>query len=118
MLDTFRLLVSLAMIAWALMTPSVGFAGQMFQSQKTADSQKNNKADVALTAEIRKAIMADRALSTSAHNVKIITTNGIVTLRGKVPSDAEKATLVSKAKDLAGATNVVDDLTISPPKER
>ena len=105
--------MSLALLSCGFVMPGVSMAEQ---TQKTADSQKNNKADIALTAEIRKAIVADKTLSTSAHNIKIITTNGIVTLRGKVQSEAEKTTLVSKAKDLAGATNVVDDLTVSPPK--
>ncbi|HLX44846.1 MAG TPA: BON domain-containing protein [Bryobacteraceae bacterium] len=113
-----RVFLSLATLACALMTPEFAAAGVPFQSEKTADNQKNNKADIALTAEIRKAIMADKTLSTSAHNVKIVTANGIVTLRGNVPSASEKDTVASKAKDLAGATNVVDEMAVTPPKEK
>jgi hyperosmotically inducible protein len=114
-----RVFVRSATLACAMLTPSgavLAGAGAQDPSQKTADNQKNNKADTALTAEIRKAIVADKTLSTAAHNIKIVTANGIVTLRGKVESDEEKTTIASKAKDLAGATNVVDDLTVSPPK--
>jgi hyperosmotically inducible protein len=110
-----RVFLSLTMLTGASMLP---VNAAPLQSEKTADNQKNNKADIALTAEIRKAIMADKTLSTSAHNVKIVTANGIVTLRGNVPSESEKDTVASKAKDLAGATNVVDQLAVTPPKER
>src|SRR5271170_942483 len=50
----------------------------------TADNQANAKADRLTTANIRKAIIADKDLSTYAHNVKIITVNGVVTLKGPV----------------------------------
>ena len=51
-------------------------------SEATADQQKMNTADRALTAKIRKSVMADKSLSTYAHNVKIISQNGTVTLKG------------------------------------
>jgi hyperosmotically inducible periplasmic protein len=57
-------------------------AGDHAQSQPTADQQKNNRSDLDLTRRIRRAIVADKSLSTSAHNVKIITQNGKVTLKG------------------------------------
>jgi osmotically-inducible protein OsmY len=117
-----RKIVSSVMLSGAfLVPPGLGLAEELFQAdpqQKTADNQKNNKADTALTAEIRKALVADKALSMSAHNVKVITSNGIVTLRGKVESEDERASVVGKAKDLAGATNVNDDLTVSPAKDK
>src|SRR6185295_15704817 len=49
-----------------------------------ASSQKNGKHDLAITRDIRKAIVSDKSLSTYAHNVKVITSNGFVTLKGPV----------------------------------
>jgi len=80
----------------------------------TADKQKMNKSDTALTQSIRKAVMADKSLSTYAHNVKIITQNGMVTLRGPVRSEDEKKSIVSKAADAAGgADKVTDEMSVA-----
>jgi hyperosmotically inducible protein len=75
----------------------------------TADQQKQNAADVKLTKDIRRSIMADKSLSTYANNVKIISQNGMVTLKGPVKSDAEKATVVAKAVAVAGGADKVTD---------
>jgi hyperosmotically inducible protein len=96
--------------------PGIPAVQQSGDSQKTADDQKNSKEDIALTARIRKALMDDKGLSMAAHNVKIITQNGIVTLRGTVKSDAEKEAVAAKARELAGAAMVSDSLTVSPPR--
>src|SRR6185295_1225435 len=53
----------------------------------TADQQKNNKTDLETTRQIRKALVADKSLSTYAHNVKVVTQNGKVTLKGPVRSE-------------------------------
>lgn len=82
----------------------------------TADQQKMNPADRETTQKIRKAIMDDKSLSTYAHNVKIITRNGKVTLRGPVRSEDEKHAIEAKAADVAGAENVTNDLEVAPPK--
>ena len=86
------------------------------EDTQTADDQRNNKDDVALIAKIRKALMDDKTLSMMAHNVKIIAQNGVVTLRGAVRSEEERALVLAKARDIAGATVVTDLLTVSPPK--
>ena len=57
--------------------------------------------------------MADKSLSTNAHNVKIITTDGVVTLRGPVKSAAEKATIAAKAQQVAGVSRVDNQLEIA-----
>jgi hyperosmotically inducible periplasmic protein len=75
----------------------------------TADQQKMNAADRALTQKIRKAVMADKSLSTYAHNVKIISQNGMVTLKGPVRSDDEKKSIVGKAVEAAGSPDKVSD---------
>jgi osmotically-inducible protein OsmY len=82
----------------------------------TADQQKNNRTDRQLTQQIRKAVIADKTLSTYAHNVKIIAQNGAVTLKGPVRSDEEKKAVLAKAEDVAGAGKVTDQLSVAPPK--
>jgi hyperosmotically inducible periplasmic protein len=91
-------------------------AASAAQEGKTADQQSNKKSDVKVTADIRKAVVADKSLSTAAHNVKIITQNGTVTLKGSVKSEAEREAVVQKAREVAGQDKVVDNMTIAPPK--
>lgn len=86
------------------------------QTNPTADQQKMNPADRALTQKIRKAIHEDTTLSTYAHNIKIISQDGKVTLRGPVRSEDEKANIEAKAVAVAGQGNVTDQLEIAPPK--
>lgn len=86
------------------------------KSEMTADQQSNRKPAVHVSSEIRKSLMADKSLSTYAHNVKIITTKGIVTLKGPVRSEEEKAAVVAKATEVAGAGNVKDELSVAAPK--
>jgi hyperosmotically inducible periplasmic protein len=78
----------------------------------TAGEQSNAKSDVALTRKIRRAVVKDSSLSMLAHNVKIVTANGNVTLRGPVNSEAEKVAIASKAKAIAGAGNVDNQLEV------
>jgi len=56
--------------------------------------------------------MSDKSLSTSAHNVKVISQHGNVTLKGTVRSEEEKKAIQDKAASVAGASNVVNDLTV------
>jgi osmotically-inducible protein OsmY len=78
-------------------------------AEATADQQKMNPADRALTRNIRRSIMADKSLSTYAHNIKIISQNGAVTLKGPVKSDDEKANVIAKAVAVAGSADKVTD---------
>jgi hyperosmotically inducible protein len=84
----------------------------------TADQGKNNTTDRALMQKIRQAVMADKSLSTYAHNVKIIAQSGKVTLKGPVRSEAEKQAIEQKATEIAGAGNVTDEITIKPEKTK
>jgi len=86
------------------------------QSGPTADQQKMNPADRAITQKIRKAIVNDSSLSTYAHNIKIITQDGKVTLRGPVRSGDERSNVEAKAAGIAGQDNVTDQLEITPDK--
>jgi hyperosmotically inducible periplasmic protein len=83
-------------------------------SHRTAQGQSNEPSDLEVTREIRRSVVADSSLSTYAHNVKIVTEAGRVTLNGVVRTDAEKAAVVSKAAQVAGASNVVDELKVAP----
>ena len=77
---------------------------------------KNNLVDRAITQKIRKALHEDSSLSTYAHNVKIITQDGKVTLRGPVRSEDEKSNIEAKAVAVAGQGNVTNELEVAPPK--
>jgi hyperosmotically inducible periplasmic protein len=73
---------------------------------QTAGDQKENEADLQISQNIRKAIVGDDSLSLDAHNVKVITAGGVVTLRGPVKNQQEKNTIEAKAKQVAGVTRV------------
>jgi len=75
-------------------------------------NQGTSKADLALSADIRKEIVGSKSLSVAARNVKIITVNGRVTLRGSVNTAEEKRVIDDIANRLAGATNVEDQLDV------
>ena len=79
----------------------------------TADQQKMNAADRKMTAKIRRSIMADKSLSTYAHNVKIISQDGTVTLKGPVRSDEEVQSILSRAADVTGsADKVINQMSV------
>jgi osmotically-inducible protein OsmY len=78
----------------------------------TADQQENNLNDRRLTQQIRKAVIADKSLSTYAHNVKIVSQQGQVTLKGPVRTDDEKKSAVAKAEQIAGSGKVTDELSV------
>ena len=77
--------------------------------------QKMNATDRALTAKIRKAVMADKNLSTYAHNVKIISQDGTVTLKGPVHSDDEVKSIMAKAIEGTGSPDkIVNQMSVKP----
>lgn len=80
----------------------------------TAQQQGGSRSDIELTAQLRRAIVADKRLSSAAHNVKIITRSGVVTLKGPVKSVDERRTIDVKAKELAGDMNVKNELDVAP----
>ena len=80
----------------------------------TADQQKENAADRELSKKIRQAVVADKSLSTYAHNVKIVSQNGQVTVKGPVRSEQEKTTIAAKATEIAGEGKVTNQITVTP----
>lgn len=111
-------------LAWL---PMAGFSPALAQTQtcqqpdnsghnkhhaKTADDQPNAKEDRLTTQKVRKAIVADKGLSTYAHNVKVITDGGTVTLKGPVKSDDEKQKVAADAAGVVSQDKIVDQLTV------
>ena len=83
---------------------------------QTSGDQSNSKDDVNTTAAIRRAVVKDDSLSATAKNVKIITTNGTVTLRGPVKTDAEKAKIAELAQSAAGNAKIDNQLEVKASK--
>jgi hyperosmotically inducible periplasmic protein len=65
---------------------------------------------------IRKAVIADKSLSTYGHNAKIISEHGKVTLKGPVHSEEESGNIEAKAMEVAGHGNVVNRLSVKHDK--
>jgi len=82
----------------------------------TADQQKNNAPDRDLTQRIRRALMQDKTLSSYAHNVKVVTQDLQVTLKGPVRSEDEKQRVEQKATELAGPGHVTNQMSIAAKK--
>lgn len=79
----------------------------------TPFTQSNDRSDVETTRKIRRALMGDKSLSTTARNVKVVTVGGTVILRGPVKSEHEKAAIADKALQIAGTGHVNDQLEIA-----
>jgi osmotically-inducible protein OsmY len=78
---------------------------------KTPLDQNENQSDINITAEIRKRVV-DTQMSVNAQNVKIITQDGKVTLRGPVKTADEKKRIEEMARSVAGETNVQSQLEV------
>lgn len=78
----------------------------------TPMDQGESEADRTITQQIRKAVVDHDTLSTNAKNVKIITQNGVVTLRGPVKSPEEKAAIASVAQKTGGVKRVDNQIEI------
>ena len=83
---------------------------------KTSGDQSNSSADLKITQAIRQALMKDGELSTTAKNIKVITANGQVTLRGPVKTAQEKAKIDQIAKSAAGGSQIDDQLDVKGSK--
>ena len=81
----------------------------------TPEDQKETKKDIEITAKIRQAVVRDKSLSVNAQNVKIITRNGVVTLRGPVASEAESTKLQKIAEKMRGVVQVDNELENKAP---
>ena len=74
-----------------------------------------NPADRAITQKIRKTVIEDKSLSTYAHNIKVISQDGVVTLKGPVHTEEEKKSIEAKATEVAGSSaKVNNEITVKP----
>jgi hyperosmotically inducible protein len=97
--------------AWADQPDNTGVNARDADGKSlTVFDQSETEGDRQITAKVREMIVADDSLSTNAQNIKIITVAGVVTLRGPVETPAEKTTIESKAKSVAGVTKVNNQL--------
>ena len=80
---------------------------------KTAENQAQTEKDTDLTRTIRQRLVADESLSVNAHNVKVISEQGRIVLRGPVNSASEKAKVEKIAKSVAGKTAVTNETVVS-----
>jgi osmotically-inducible protein OsmY len=106
------------------LTSHIALASQLFAASvglsiipalavaQTPAIEKMSKADRELTAKIRKAVVGDKSLSVSAHNVHIAAQDGAVTLKGSVKSVEEKKAVEDKATQIAGDGKVTSELTV------
>jgi hyperosmotically inducible protein len=111
------LLATFAGVSYGQMQPDNTKVNQRDRdpNEATADQQKMNASDQQLTTTIRKSIMADKSLSTYAHNVKVISQNGTVTLKGPVRSEDEHKALLDKATKACGSADKVhDEMSVKP----
>jgi len=83
-------------------------------AEATADQQKENRSDRDITRDIRRSITQDKSLSSYAHNVKIISQNGMVTLKGPVRSEDEKMAIEARAAAVVGKDKVTSQLEVKP----
>ena len=81
----------------------------------TPEDQKETEGDIKITAAIRQTIVKNESLSVNGQNIKIITRNGVVTLRGPVESEAENMKLEDIAKQTPGVMYVNNQLEIKAP---
>jgi hypothetical protein len=84
-------------------------------SAVTPVDQGNSEGDIAITQAIRKAVVADKSLSVNAQNAKIITKNGVVTLRGPVANAAERTAIGDIAQKVSGVQRVDNQLEVANP---
>jgi len=84
------------------------------EGEKTPVNQNENKADLEITRKIRATIVDDKSLSTYAHNIKIMTQDGVVTMKGPVRTVDEKAAVEAVANEVAGKGNVKSQIEVAP----
>jgi osmotically-inducible protein OsmY len=86
-------------------------------TEATADNQRNNMSDRDITRQIRQSLAKDSSLSSYAHNLKIVTQNGQVTLKGPVRSEDEKKAVEAKASAIAGEHKVTSELDVKEKRQ-
>jgi hyperosmotically inducible protein len=105
------------MIQSLMMLGTVGFVAAQDPptppSQPPPTQSQAGMSDSQLTTNVRQALMNDSTTQSMAHNVRVTTRNGTVTLKGKIDNATDHDAIVAKAKSIAGDSNVKDELTVS-----
>ena len=83
-----------------------------FGETRTSGDQSNRSADLKTTQAIRQALMKDGDLSMTAKNIKIVTANGQVTLRGPVKTVQEKTKIDQIARSAVGGAKIENQLDV------
>ena len=111
--------LSVGICGAALVFATAGAAAAQSTTQEAKDKTKAavHKTeevvdDSAITTSIKTKLLADK--KTSAIDIGVETTNGVVTLSGKVTSSAERAEALKIAKHNKGVKHVVDKMTLEP----
>lgn len=111
-------LVNIPGVSWAQRADNTEINKRETSPEKiTADQQSQTKMDREITQKIRQAVVDDKSLSIYAHNVKIITVDGMVTLKGPVRSEDEKRTIEEKAGQIVGKDKIKSEIEIAPKKQ-
>lgn len=80
---------------------------------KTPLDQSESEADRAITQKIRQALISDDALTTNAKNIKIMTINGVVTIRGPVANVQEREVIARKVSEVQGVLKLDNQLEVT-----
>ena len=103
--------------AQAMQQPAPDNTATNKQDQATAEQQGQTKNDPDITKRIRREVMKVKTLSTYARNIKIITQDGVVTLKGPVRSQEEKDMIERIATSVAGEKKVVNEIKLAPKSD-
>jgi osmotically-inducible protein OsmY len=101
-----------AIAAWPFAGAIAAGYGDAKGNTVTTEGQPQNKRDEKLMQRVRKSINDEKSLSVDAKNIKVVSVNGKLTLRGPVQSAAERDLITRRASDIAGMENVDDQLKV------
>ncbi len=114
-----RAVITGGLLSLAVATADAQAATQAAQPATAAPAaQAPASPDAELVARLRKAIADDKALAGYAQTLKIIASDGLVSLKGSVRSEADKKALGDKADEIAGAKNVMNNLIVTADTDR
>jgi hypothetical protein len=87
--------------------------GDLHPTDATPSTRPSNDSDdMAVTAQIRQALAADRTLSTAGRQIQVATNADAVILRGSVaPQEPDKIEL--EARQFSGARQIINQLTVA-----
>lgn len=80
----------------------------------TAADQSEKEGDIRITQAIRQAVVDDDSLSVNAQNIKVITIDSVVTLRGPVEDAKERDQIAAIASRTSGVSKVDNQLEVAP----